>query len=154
MAAPYTRSKSKLPYGMKQASVEAVVYQLRQHENETWIGANAVYSAFDPDVREAWSKAYGRKRYILSNITSCLWQMAQTHSWVSPMGKGQYRLAPADDDWRVVMGGKPKAETLPQPDGIHHLRVVGVDNDGNTLYLDPANNVVGTIEFKPLGKSV
>ena len=153
-----TRRASRLKYGQKSKDVHAALDALRS-DDWHFVMAKDVWTKFTPSQRQQWQRAFGKP---LSEITSVMWSIANGH--VSA-GKAKLKKADSFGVYEITNRTPIRPATFPgdlKPEpvsatttinGVAHLLMVGVDNDNNTLYLDPTSNIVGTLEFIPIGKA-
>lgn len=162
-------TSNKMPYGDKQGDVDFIIRQLAR-EGHLSVHPASILSHFNQETRIKWHKAYKTKTRVLAQIASALNSIC--HSGENGKKYHEIEMSGDQDGIYLIKGirttserppvKKLKAASLPvsqeatdniTPHGVGHLTVIGTDNAGNTLYLDPTTNVIGTVGFTPVGKS-
>jgi hypothetical protein len=153
---PVTRKRNrKLPHGQRRRDVADALRVLKA-EGRRVITGQDVYLALSHDKREQWRKAFGSVGKAQSAATSTMWSMCNGHA-NPPEGVllttttvlGRYEIKQPNTEVKPHVSVGPESKV----NGIQHLTVVGEDVDGNILYLDPTNNLIGTVRFFPIGSA-
>lgn len=176
------RGPNVMPYGRKRSDVMRGIGRYLD-QNPTFdfgtdvITRNQIWGdGFTKSMRDYWMKAYGseaeaknrlaqgmRRLDVKLDILAAVEGKLMTYYIIDPGALAPHRASAVEVPTKMAaptvdevperthdFGAPPE---LPMPDGIMHLRHIGVSDDGEDLYLDPTSNVIGTITFLPIGKA-
>lgn len=156
---------TKLPYGQKSKDIRRALRQLATGWSEArtlsltkTIRPRDVWDTFTVAQKGQWQRAFGNKQGAVSAIASALWSIADGGPRKGEVtvrrgeSMGKWTLTFEEYPSTTVTGNVgPHATTM--PNGLAHLTVIGEDVNGNTLYIDPTSNIIGTVQFIPVGRS-
>jgi len=152
--------------------IRTIVETINSLETGARLNATMIWGMFTDEQKTRWARAYGTHKDVLGRVKHAIanakysghvrLEHAGVPSTYIYLGKGEganlrdaapsskkRKVTPtAEQVWDKV---EDAVKALPNPDGIGHLHMIGTSLEGVPLYVDPTSNVIGTVEFVPLG---